>query len=229
MTLSNDVILVGDDVLVDGNVAGNILAIGRNVTISGTVDGSAIILAGLLDVKDAINGSLYNASGATNVFASGKVGRDLYYAGGSLDVKPQASIGRDLYAFTGGAELTKNIGRDVVAIVGPYEILKVLYQAVNGKFGLPKLDIPFLSLAPSSSQVSLGAAVAAPLRLLGLGSAQQVPLAQSGGVDWSAVGDWAMNRLLEFVTLLVIGSLLPGLCPGGLPIGSSAPHKSPGC
>jgi hypothetical protein len=92
-------------------------------------------------------------------------------------------------------------------------MLKVLYQAVNGKFGLPKLDIPFLSLAPSGSQVRLGAAVAAPLSLLGLGSAQQVPLAQSGGVDWSAVGDWAMNRLLEFVTLLVIGSLLLWLMP----------------
>jgi cytoskeletal protein CcmA (bactofilin family) len=213
VTLNNDIILVGDDVLVDGNVNGNILAIGRTVNISGTVDGSAIILAGLLDIRDVINGSLYNASGETRLGASGKVGKDLYFAGGSLDVKPEASIGRDLYAFTGGAQLTKNIGRDVVAIVGPYEMLKVLYQALNGKFGLPKLDIPFLTLAPSGRQASLAAAAAAPFSLLGLGSAPQAPIAQSAGIDWSAVGDWAMGRLLEFVTLLVIGGLLLWLVP----------------
>jgi hypothetical protein len=213
VTLNNDIILVGDNVLVDGNVDGNILALGRTVDISGTVDGSAIIIAGLTNIKDAINGSLYNASGETKVEASGKVGRDLYYAGGSLDVKPQASVGRDLFAFTGGAQLTKNIGRDVVAIVGPYEMLKVLYKALNGKFGLPKLDIPFLSLAPSRGQASLGAAAALPFRLLGLGAAPQAAVAQSGGIDWPAVGDWVMSRLLEFVTLLLIGGLLLWLLP----------------
>jgi hypothetical protein len=214
VTLDNDIILVGDNVLVDGNLNGNLLALGRNVTISGTVDGSAIILAGLTDIKDAINGSLYNASGETRLNANGKVGRDLYYAGGSLDVKPEASIGRDLYAFTGGAQLTKNIGRDVVAVVGPYEMLKVLYRALNGKYGLPKLDIPFLSLAPLHQPASgLGAAAAVPLSLLGMGDAPAEANAQASGVNWPAVGDWALGRLRQFVVLLVIGSLLLWLVP----------------
>ena len=217
VTLDHDIILVGDNVLVDGDLNGNLLAIGRTVEISGTVDGSAIVIAGLADIKDVINGSLYNASGETKVAGNGKVGRDLYYAGGSLDVQPEASIGRDLYAFTGGAQLTKNIGRDVVAVVGPYEMLKVLYRALNGKFGLPKLDIPFLSLAPGTRQATgLGAAAAVPFSLLGTGAPLAEATAQSGGVDWPGVGDWALGRLREFVVLLVIGSLLLWLMPSRL-------------
>lgn len=213
VTLNNDIILIGDNVLVDGTVNGNLLALGRTVEISGTVDGSAIILAGLLNISDAINGSLYNASGETRLGANGMVGRDLYYAGGSLDVKPEASIGRDLFAFTGGAQLSKNIGRDVVAVVGPYEMLKVLYRALNGKFGLPKLDVPFLSLAPSPRHAAgFGAAAAVPFSLLGMGSAPAGTLAQSS-IDWQAVGDWALGRMREFVVLLVIGSLLLWLAP----------------
>lgn len=211
VTLDHDIILVGDNVLVDGDLNGNLLAIGRTVEISGTVDGSAIVIAGLADIKDVINGSLYNASGETKVAGNGKVGRDLYYAGGSLDVQPDASIGRDLYAFTGGAQLTKNIGRDVVAVVGPYEMLKVLYRALNGKFGLPKLDVPFLSQA-----TGLGAAAAVPFSLLGTGASPEGATAQSGSVNWPAVGDWALGRLREFVVLLLIGSLLLWLMPSRL-------------
>jgi hypothetical protein len=217
VTLDHDIILVGDHVLVDGNLNGNLLAIGRTVDISGTVDGSAIILAGVADIKDVINGSLYNATGETILGGNGKVGRDLYYAGGSLDIKPEASIGRDLYAFTGGAQLTKNIGRDVVAVVGPYEMLKVLYRALNGKFGLPKVDIPFLSLGPATRQATgLGAAAAVPFSLIGMGDSPARAVAQSAGVDWSAVGDWALGRLREFVVLLFIGSLLLWLMPSRL-------------
>jgi len=214
VTLDNDIILIGDNVLVDGNLNGNLLALGRTVTISGTVDGSAIVIAGLADIRNAINGSLYNASGETNLGDNGTVGRDLYYAGGSLDVKPEASIGRDLYAFTGGAQLTKNIGRDVVAVIGPYEMLKVLYKALNGKLGLPKIDIPFLSLAPSPRQgAGLGVIAAVPFSLLGMGAAPEEVVAQTSSIDWTAVGDWALVRLREFIVLLVIGSLLLWLMP----------------
>jgi len=200
VTLDNDIILIGDDVLVDGNLNGNLLAIGRRVTISGTVDGSAIILAGIADIRNAINGSLYNATGETNLGANGKVGRDLYYAGGSLDVRPEASIGRDLYAFTGGAQLTKNIGRDVVAVIGPYEMLKVLYKALNGKFNLPPIEIPFLSLKPAVRPAGgLAAAAAVPFQLAGVGASPAAPLSQSSSVDWPVIGDWALGRLRELV------------------------------
>lgn len=217
VTLDNDIILVGDDVLVDGNLNGNLLAIGRRVTISGTVDGSAIILAGIADIRNAINGSLYNASGETNLGANGLVGRDLYYAGGSLDVQPEASIGRDLFAFTGGAQLTKNIGRDVVAVIGPYEMLKVLYKALNGKFNLPPIEIPFLSLKPAARPAGgLAAAAAVPFQLAGVGAASAAPSAQTSSVDWPVVGDLALGRLRELVVLLLIGGLLLWLMPARL-------------
>ena len=217
VTLDNDIILVGDEVLVDGNLNGNLLAIGRMVTISGTVDGSAIILAGIADIRDAINGSLYNASGETSLGENGLVGRDLYYAGGSLDVQPEASIGRDLFAFTGGAQLTKNIGRAVVAVIGPYEMLKVLYKALNGKFNLPPIEIPFLSLRPVQKTTGgLAAAAAVPLQLAGVGAPPATPSTQSSSVDWSAVGDWALGRLREFIVLLLIGGLLLWLMPARL-------------
>lgn len=217
VTLDNDIILVGDEVLVDGNLNGNLLAIGRRVTISGTVDGSAIILAGIADIRNAINGSLYNASGETNLGANGLVGRDLYYAGGSLDVQPEASIGRDLFAFTGGAQLTKNIGRDVVAVIGPYEMLKVLYKALNGKFNLPPIEIPFLSLKPAARPAGgLAAAAAVPFQLAGVGAASAAPSAQTSSVDWPVVGDLALGRLRELVVLLLIGGLLLWLMPARL-------------
>ncbi len=217
VTLDNDIILVGDEVVVDGNLNGNLLAIGRMVTISGTVDGSAIILAGIADIRNVINGSLYNASGETNLGANGLVGRDLYYAGGSLNVQPEASIGRDLYAFTGGAQLTKNIGRDVVAVIGPYEMLKVLYKALNGKFNLPPIEIPFLSLRPAARPAGgLAAAAAVPFQLAGVGAPSAAPSAQTSGVDWPVVGDWALGRLREFIVLLLIGGLLLWLMPARL-------------
>ena len=79
--VDHDVILVGQNVTIDGTVNGNAFILGNQVTVNGTVDGSLILIGQNAGIGGTVSGAVY-ATGVT------------------LDLSPYASIQRDLYVVT---------------------------------------------------------------------------------------------------------------------------------
>ena len=214
-TVDNDVILFGKDVVVAGDVKGDVFALGQTVTISGTIDGSLATIGESVSIKGPVNGTTYNASVRTELSPAAKLAKNLYYAGVSLFARPGSSIGRDLYVISVGAELTGNVDRNVVGVIGPVQIINLIYRAFTGGASLPVIG----ATSPGSYAWQVqGAAALAPVSMInlvdtGLGIRRMEAAAQAGSVDWNQVGTWFVTRLRGFITLLILGAILAWLFP----------------
>jgi hypothetical protein len=132
MTVSDDVFLSGDEVVMDGIVEGMLVATGRTITINGIVDGDALLLgerivintgaeirgnvflgAGQVTVNGLVAGSLFGASSAIELGEETVVERNLYYGGFSLNAAQGSSIGKDLFAGVYQSKLNGQIARDL--------------------------------------------------------------------------------------------------------------------
>jgi hypothetical protein len=214
--LDNDVILFGDDVTVSGDVKGDVFLLGRTATISGTVEGSVFAIGEIINTESTLKGSQYVAAIRYELGPEASIARNLYFLGVSLSTLPGSSIGRDLYAFTVGATLGGEIGRDVNAIIGPVEILLFFSdQFGQGKFS-PWSGIPLIQkggLAGLEASRVAGALVPLQFLVAPVSGGQ----AQAAAIDWSHLGEWALNLLKDLAVLLIIGVFFAWLAPPYLP------------
>ena len=69
VTVSDDVFLSGDEVVMDGIVEGMLIATGRTITINGTVDGDALLLGESVVINSGaeIRGNVFVGAGQVTV------------------------------------------------------------------------------------------------------------------------------------------------------------------
>jgi cytoskeletal protein CcmA (bactofilin family) len=204
-TVENDLILSGDTVRMNGTVQGDMLAVGNTVEVNGTVEGSLVALAQQVIINGEVQGSAYVAGVVVTLGPEGATGRNLYAASLQLEMQTGSVVGRDVYAFSpGGATLQAAVGRNFVGMIGPVEFIRLLVEWIEDLAGV---DI-FAPLLPDTTSANPFPAVQSGLvpPLTGL-------LQQDAQVDWPAVGDWLLDRLREFLTLLALGGLLSWLFP----------------
>jgi len=216
--LDNDVILFGDDVVVAGDVSGDMFILGRTVTISGTVEGSVFTIGEIVNTQGTLQGSQYVAAIRYQLESGASIARNLYFLGVSLSAMPGSEIGRDLYAFTVGATMGGEIGRDVNAIIGPVEIFLFFSdQFGQGKFSPWSGTNPLLGSGLAGVEASRVAGTLLPLHWLGAAAPAWQGQEQAAGIDWSRLGEWAVNLLRDFAVLLIIGLFFTWLYPRYLP------------
>ena len=234
--VDNDLFLVGDSPSIDGTVHGDVYAIGSLVTINGEIDGSLFLLGEAVQINNVVQGTVYGVSLETTLGSEAALQRNLYYVGLNLITEPGASIGRDLIAWCSGAQLNGSVGRDMKAAIGPLQMI----NAVLDLIGAPQIrlrDVIRGSAAPvwrmSGAGALLGLAgweaaqtVASP-RDIHLEPAGLRAALQAGEIDWSQVGDWALNRVEDLVVLFVFGLLAAWLFPRRLIGAGQALEKKP--
>lgn len=198
--VENDLILSGDDVLMSGTVQGDVLAVGNEVQVNGTVEGSLVALAQRVTINGVVQGSVYVAGVVVNMGPQGAVERNLYTASLQLEMQDGSSVGRDVYAFSpGGATLQAEVGRNFVGMIGPVELIRWLIDWIEEIAGV---DV-FSPLLPESTS-----GIPATVLHSGLMPPLAELLQQGGQINWPTVGDWLLERLREFLTLLALGGLL---------------------
>jgi hypothetical protein len=140
-TIDDDVLLSGQNPVVDGTVNGLLLAAGETVTINGTIHGDVIAFgqtvtvsegaqidgnlftgASMVYVNGKIDGSVFGGSSAMTVEGKTQVGRNLFYGGYSLKTEPGSKVNRDLFVGGYQALLDGEIGRDLKAGAGAVEL-----------------------------------------------------------------------------------------------------------
>ena len=122
-TEENDTIVAGQDVVIDGDVDGDLLILAIDATINGTVTGSVITTAQTVTVNGEIKGTLYTIGRGLTLAEGSVVGRNVYFLGMRLATAPDSAIGRDLVGVSLSARLGGEIGRDLKAVIGLFELL----------------------------------------------------------------------------------------------------------
>jgi len=212
--INDDTILFGDNVVIDGEVNGNVIAIGNTVTLNGKVDGSLIALGQDVVVNGEISDSLYAASLTLDFGEAASVGRNVTYLGASTKIPPGTSIGRDLKGIFFGAVLGGELGGDIRAVVGPVEVVRFVLDQLNVEVKMPNLRDLFSTVPQPSATPTPSSYL--PVKVLAGARASSVELAphtQDTPVRDFLYSQWLARHLKDFVTLLIIGTLLVLLLP----------------
>jgi cytoskeletal protein CcmA (bactofilin family) len=228
--VDNDVLLYGNNVVVDGTVHGDVVAIGSTVTVNGVVDGSLVAVGRTMTVNGQVGGSVYSAARSLGLGPSSAVDGNLHFVGLLLDSKPGSKVARDLVVGSIRGQISGEIGRALRALI--------LVLTFDGKIGYPiggELDQPKTDSAPSGAYappaagtadtgstllyISLGsrkvAGYAAPVRSALLPIRLQDQGEQARGIA-DILPEWLVARTGEFVTLLIVGVLALWLIPARL-------------
>ncbi len=226
VVFDHDAFLSGDDIVLDGDVLGDVLAVGRTVTVNGNVAGSLVTLAESVAINGQVDGSLYTGAVTLEVGEPASIGRSTYFAGARLVTQPESQIERDLVAGTLGAQLNGSVGRDVKAVIGLIEIVDSFLKAFNIETGFSGFNLLGSSNSPTISQANAaGKNATLPVALSRPEQARTTyPLGgltysvraqdENGGVENAAtVGNWFLERLRLLVQYLIVGALAAWLAP----------------
>jgi cytoskeletal protein CcmA (bactofilin family) len=152
-----DVFLTGNNVVIDGTVVGDVFALGNNIRINGTIEGSLVAVAQTIRINGRVKGTTYAASIAFELGSGATLERNLYYAGLSFATRKGTLLNRDLAAFSLGGTMTGQVNGNVKVVIGPYEILKLIFDALKVDIQLPGMiyDEPVLPAATPESLPSV--------------------------------------------------------------------------
>jgi cytoskeletal protein CcmA (bactofilin family) len=194
VVVDHDVVLIGQNVSIEGTVNGNVFILGNQVVVNGTVDGSLVMIAQNAAIGGEVSGAVYTAALTLDLPGAASLGRDLYAASVSLTSKPASHIGRHLFALGLDAGLNGQVGGDLHTLIGPIQ----LYNGLMHLLGFDELTIELHFEIPPGNTSSPQGRLPGPrmrLRLL-----EPLP-----AFDWAA---WGLNLLRSWGVLFVFGLLV---------------------
>jgi hypothetical protein len=192
----HDAILIGQNVVIDGTVNGNVFVLGNQVTVNGKVDGSIILIGQNAGIGGTINGDVYAAALTLDLAPHAALGRDLYVATVSLTSGNASVIGRDLYALGLDSGLNGQVGRDLHTVIGPIQI----YNGLMTLLGYDNLTIKLHFETPNPASSPSGSLISP-----GQHTHFRVATApQAKAFDW---GKWGLNLLRNWAVLFLFSLL----------------------
>jgi cytoskeletal protein CcmA (bactofilin family) len=142
--IDDDVIMSGENLVIDGTIQGALIATGATVEINGMVEGDLIVSAVKAIVNGTVQGNVF-ASGQ-DIHLNGQVGGSVMTAAALLQLGPEAQVARNVYAAVfsfetaAGAQTTRDAAVATYQALHAGEIGRNLYTNVaaleiSGKIG----------------------------------------------------------------------------------------------
>ena len=226
--IDDDLIVTGQTVRVDGRVTGDLVAIAESIVINGVVEGSALLAGQQVVVNGDINGSIYTGGYSLDLGENAIAGRNLYFGGYSLNTSPGSDIARD--AVVGAYQMAHNgrIGEDLVIGLNALDLIGEVGGDVFGSITVdpntpsPAIYIP-QGVVPQTVVVQPGFRLDEAARIGGTVDVQETVIETAVREPEPVVPttfglpNWFLNRLGEFIGLLLVGAVLVFLTPRVLP------------
>lgn len=114
--INDDVIISGDNVLIQGTVLGDVMATGGQVEITGNITGDLMVGAGRVVIDGIIGDDLRVGTG--ELIVNGHVGDDLMVFAGNVMISDEAEIGGDMTFGSGQMELKGMVQGNVIGGAG---------------------------------------------------------------------------------------------------------------
>ena len=109
--ISDDLIVAGSEIVIDGRIEGDLVAFGGKITISGDVEGDVVALGGDVVIEGDVEDDAVLASGDIKI--SGDVGDNLLAASGSFKMDDGSSVGRDAFIAGGMIDVYGDVFRNL--------------------------------------------------------------------------------------------------------------------
>jgi cytoskeletal protein CcmA (bactofilin family) len=228
-TINGNLIVSGADVTINGNVNGDLLMSGVAMTVNGQVNGNLAFIGQSLSLDGGVRGSLFCIGSSVTLEPSAIVGRNVFFNGFGLEMEPGSTVGRDVLASGYQALLAGRVERDVHAEVGALEIEGFVGRDVTATVSKPGEGLPrglwwpgMPPMVDAGLRVAEDAYVGGTLTYVSpIKQADAIEATPGGGVVYEApdepevrvgfahrAGQWFLARVRDFVTLLVLGSLV---------------------
>ena len=161
--IDDDLLLSGNQVVVNGIINGDLIVAGNEVTINGTVNGSLVMAGQSVTLNGKVTGSLYAGGAALQFGPEASVGRNLFFGGFGLKAEPGSRVGRDLLMGGYQALLDGEVGRDVKVSLGALELNGAVGGDVMADVSQPEATAP--EFGPSFFMPGLPPMIAPGLRV----------------------------------------------------------------
>jgi len=208
-TISNDIFLNGENIVVAGTVEGDVFAVGNNITIDGTVEGSLFTIGQNIVINGRVDGSVYTAGVTFALGEDAEIGRSLYFIGVHLGLKNGSSIGRNLSGFLLSARITGSVGGEIKASIGILDLIQFFLNTSDEEFdSILVPENPFITTGTNNTGVS---AKSGSTKIAT--NSTQKTLQQQELPDNNRLNDQLLALLTQYVSLLIVGSILGWLFP----------------
>lgn len=239
--IDDDVLIAGNNVLIDGIVNGNLFVAGNSVTLNGMVRGSFFAVGQNIAINGNVSGSTYAAANTMTLSSNAVVSRNLIFAGFGLETKLRSSVYKDVFVAGYQSILSGTVGRDLRAAVGALEIYGTISGDVKANVDSPSEDIPIfptigfpgmISLVPPGLRVDQDARINGELEYTSpIEQSDSIRSEPLGGIVYKTpapgtttpdtdrisvaarFGAWLLGRLRDFITLLLLGGVALWLIP----------------
>jgi cytoskeletal protein CcmA (bactofilin family) len=114
-TIDDTLVAVGDSVIIEGTITGDLITGARRVVIRGKVQGDVISAGQTIEVDGVVEGNFYGW--AQNIQIRGQLARNLYGFGQEVVAARQSEIRGNATGFAQQMTVDGNVGRDVTAFV----------------------------------------------------------------------------------------------------------------
>lgn len=239
--IDDDVLITGNNVVIDGTVNGNVFAFGSIVTLNGIINGSMFVGAQNVVVNGEVTGSLFVGASALDLGSGAEVGRNVLFGGFSMTAKQGSSVGRDLLVAGYQTLLSGDVERDVKVSAAALELagrvggdVQAMVDGTDGAGQMPAFFAP----PGAPPMVAPGIRVSSDAEIRGelsyTSSVEQpggIRAAPEGGIVYATpqpgeagrpaeprgvgvgVFGWLLDRVRTLITLLLLGGLALWLLP----------------
>jgi cytoskeletal protein CcmA (bactofilin family) len=205
--VDDDLYVFGEDVVIAGEVTGDVIGAAETIEISGTVGGSVNVAVRRLEISGTVSNAVRVA--AAEVIVSGDVDRDLIVTSGSVEITRSGAVAGDLLLGSGDATLAGPVGGDVRGSTADLTIA----SRVAGDVRVSADDITITAngrIAGDLRYASNSAVAIAEGGRVGGATERTSNFRAAGGPDlWSALTGPLARLLVGLITGLVLLVLLP--------------------
>lgn len=210
--IDDDIIMLGQNITVEGTVLGDVYAFGQTVKITGDVGGSVFTGGANVTIDAKSVETVWAAAGSIELL--GNVTRNAVLTGGSICVCDAAYIGKDLGVYGGKLSVQGNVAGTLRGNVGKF--------VLSGKSGRVKVNAEEATLKSSAEiqgdfiltsvnepVIEEGATIVGEQKVL-------KPEVKESGQAFAALAPvfaffFAMIKILVFIAKIIVGILLIAL------------------
>lgn len=112
-TVTDDLIVSGVTISIEGTVTGDVIAFAESVTVTGTIEGNLVAMGSAVDVRGRVDGSVYVV--ADDLLVAGQVGNSVVSLASGATIDREGELGGNWIGFGNRLRAEGSIGRGVLA------------------------------------------------------------------------------------------------------------------
>jgi len=189
--VEGDVIVAGNTITINGKVSGDVLAAGQTIKINGPVAGNVRVIGSTVDITNTVGKNVNIAAQTATLSDKASVGWSLSFA--AMNISVQAPIAGNIYGFGHSITLNNTVGTNVTLQLGE-----------NGQATLmPKTAIKgnFTYTGSRAAVIQSGA------KISGETLRKELPEEYTRSAKFLS-SSWIYFRLISLFGLLLVGTLI---------------------